>query len=74
MNIKMIGDRVRFIRINKLGISQDDFAKILGFDRAYLCRIESGKQNVTVEVLIKICEQGFQISLKDFFDFDKIDF
>jgi len=74
MNIKMIGDRIRFIRINKLNLSQDDFAKLLNLDRTYLSRIESGKQNLTVEMLIRICENGFNVSLKDFFDFDKIDF
>ena len=70
----MIGDRIRFIRINKCKLSQDEFAIKLKFDRAYLSRVESGKQNITVENLIKICEKGLEIKLEDFFNFDKIDF
>lgn len=74
MNTKMIGERIRFIRINKLNLCQNDLAKIMEIDRTYLSRIESGKQNLTVEMLIRICEKGLGISVKDFFDFEKIDF
>ena len=38
----------------------------LGLDKTYLCRIESGKQNVTIETLQIICN-GLGISLKEFF-------
>ena len=34
-----------------------------------MSRVESGKQNITIETLIKICE-GLEVSLKDFFDFE----
>lgn len=73
MNLVKIGNRIRFLRVNYIGLSQEEFAKFLGYDRAYLSRVESGKQNLTVESLIKIC-YGLNISLKDFFDFDKYDF
>ena len=73
MNLEKIGSRIRYIRVNYTGLSQDEFAKQLGYDRAYLSRVESGKQNLTVESLIKICD-GLKISLKDFFDFDKFEF
>lgn len=73
MTLKEIGNRVKFIRINSLDLSQEDFADKLGLSRAYISRVESGKQNITVENLIKICE-GLNITLKDFFNFEKIDF
>jgi len=74
MTLEMIGNRIRFLRINKTNLSQEDFASLIGVDRTYLSRVESGKQNLTVEMLIKICEIGFAISFTDFFDFNKIDF
>ena len=73
VNLKMIGNRIRFLRINYTNLSQEDFAQTLGFDRTYISRIEVWKQNVTVETLIKICEKGLKISMEDFFNFDKIE-
>lgn len=73
MNLKMIGNRIRFLRINYTNLSQEDFAQTLGFDRTYISRIEVGKQNITVETLIKICEKGLKVSMEDFFNFDKIE-
>lgn len=62
-----IGQRIRELRIEKLHITQERFAKILNFDRTYLSRIESGKQNITIETLVFICSK-LQISLADFFE------
>ena len=73
MNLEKIGNRIRYLRVNFTNMSQEEFAKKLGYDRAYLSRVESGKQNLTVESLIKICS-GLNVSLKDFFDFDKFEF
>lgn len=73
MNLTIIGNRIKFIRLNSTNMSQEEFANSLGFDRAYISRVEAGKQNLTVENLIKICE-GLCVSLKDFFDIEKIDF
>ena len=63
---KKTGDRIKELRTKKLGISQEDFARLLGVDRTYLSRIESGKQNITVNTLNEICN-NLQISFKDFF-------
>ena len=73
MDLMKIGNRIKFIRLNSTNLSQEEFASKLGLDRTYLSRVEAGKQNITVESLIKICN-GLSVSLKDFFDFDKIDF
>ena len=69
MDLLTIGKRVKDIRINKLKLTQEDFAKKLNLDRAYLSRLECGKQNITIEMLITICEDGLGVSLKEFFDF-----
>lgn len=72
MNLKDIGYRIKFIRINKTNYSQEDFAKFLNLDKTYICRVENGKQNLTIENLIKICD-GLNVTLSDFFDFSNVD-
>jgi transcriptional regulator with XRE-family HTH domain len=61
-----IGKRIRDLRVTKTNLSQDDFAKKIGIDRTYLSRVESGKQNITIENLNLICN-GLSITLHDFF-------
>lgn len=61
-----IGERIKQLRVAKLFMNQDEFARKLGLDKTYLCRIESGKQNVTIETLQIICN-GLGISLREFF-------
>ena len=70
MDSKVIGERIKNLRISKLNISQEDFANKIGFDRTYISRLESGQKNPTIDTLSKICE-GFGIKLKDFFDFEE---
>lgn len=74
MNLEKIGNRIRFLRINYTNYSQDEFASRIDVDRSYLSRVESGKQNITIETLIRICEEGLGISLKRFFDFEESEF
>ena len=69
MNLKLIGERIKYLRTHKIYLSQEDFSVKLGYDRTYMSRVESGRQNITIETLIKICE-GLEISLKDFFDLE----
>ncbi len=64
---EMIGKRVRFLRMAKTDLSQEEFSKKIGLDRTYLSRLESGKQNITIENLNNICN-GLGISLKEFFE------
>lgn len=66
MLIIRIGNRIKELRISKANLSQEDFALQLGLDRTYLSRIESGKQNLTIEKLNDICN-GLHITLNDFF-------
>ncbi len=64
--LEKIGNRIKELRINKLKITQEEFAKILGVDRTYLSRVESGKQNLTLNTLIDICSK-LDVSLSEFF-------
>lgn len=68
MNLVSIGNIVKNLRINK-GLSQDELSRRVDFDRTYLSRVESGKQNMTVDALLKICD-GLCVTIKEFFDFD----
>lgn len=47
------GERLKELRQSKL-MSQDEFAKLLGIDRAQISKIEKGKVNVTLETIEKI--------------------
>lgn len=51
--MRQLGDRVRRAR-KATGLSQDAFAEKAGMDRLYYGRIELGKQNPTVNVLLRI--------------------
>ena len=53
--LEKIGKRIKELRINKLKMTQEEFANILGVDRSYLSRVESGKQNITMRMLGFIC-------------------
>lgn len=64
--LEKIGNRIKELRMNKLKITQEEFAKILGVDRTYLSRVESGKQNLTLNTLIDICSK-LEVSLSEFF-------
>lgn len=68
---KEIGKRIKDLRIMTNEYSQNQFATMLGWDKSYLCKIEAGKQNITIENLNAICN-GLGITLKQFFvPFDK---
>lgn len=73
MNLRIIGERIKALRIERTGLVQEDFGNKIGLDRTYMSRVESGQKNLTLETLAKICE-GLGISLKDFFDFDEGDY
>lgn len=61
-----IGERIKELRISKQYMNQEEFSKKIGCDKAYLSRVESGKQNITIDNLVVICN-GLGITLSDFF-------
>ncbi|MEI0489107.1 helix-turn-helix transcriptional regulator [Brachyspira pulli] len=66
MITKKVGLRIKELRLSK-NISQEQCAMNANINRAYLAGVESGKRNISIINLNKICT-SFNISLKDFFD------
>jgi len=62
-----LGLHIQNLRKEK-GISQSKFAFECEMEKANMCRIESGKVNVSINVLYRI-SQTLGIHLKDLFDF-----
>lgn len=62
-----VGLRIKELRTNRLKMTQEQFAKALGYDRTFLARIESGRQNITLDTLEKICA-GLGVSVQEFFN------
>lgn len=63
---KKIGKRVKELRTIRNDYSQEQLLTVIECDRAYLSRVESGKQNITIESLNSVCN-ALNITLKDFF-------
>ena len=56
MNTKeMIGSRLKVIRNNK-GMTQEQLSEMVGINSKYLSSIERGKENPTLNMIIKISE------------------
>lgn len=68
MDIKQsVGKRIRELR-NKLGVSQEEFADMVGLDRTYITSVECGKRNVSIVNVEKIAN-ALNVSLSEFFNF-----
>ena len=67
MLTKDVGLRIKELRLSKLKMTQEKFAKSLGYDRTFIARIESGKQNITLDTLEKICT-GLGVTVQEFFN------
>ena len=63
MELVELGKRIREYR-NKMGISQEDFALLIGMDRTYYSSVENGKHNITIMNLKKISD-GLKITLSE---------
>lgn len=61
-----IGKRIKELRIITKEYSQEQLAEQIGWDRTYISRVESGKQNITIENLNQICN-ALGVTLKQFF-------
>lgn len=70
MDIKiLVGKRVKELR-NKLGISQEELADIVGLDRTYITSVECGKRNISI-VNIEKLSIALKVTLPEFFTFNK---
>jgi len=63
---RQIGQRIRFLRIEKTGLSQEKFALKNGIDRTYFSSIELGRHSVTIAILARIAK-GLDVSLEELF-------
>ena len=61
-----IGKRIKELRIITKEYSQEQLAEQIGWDRTYISRVESGKQNITIENLNQICN-ALGVTLSEFF-------
>jgi transcriptional regulator with XRE-family HTH domain len=67
MDIKQkIGQRIRELR-KELEISQEALAYKADVDRTYVTDVESGRRNVSVEILEKLIK-ALQVSFSEFFE------
>lgn len=66
-DLKQIGERIKALRKMKK-LTQIEFSNACNFDRTYLSRVENGKQNITMDKFLLICE-SLNLKPKDFFDF-----
>lgn len=72
MDIKqMIGIRIKKIR-TKRGITQEQLSERININSKYLSSIERGKENPTLDILIKIAE-SLNVSLDDIFNLIQIE-
>jgi transcriptional regulator with XRE-family HTH domain len=60
------GRTVRALR-SKAGFSQEKFADVIKANRAYMGKLERGKGNPTLEMLVRIA-QGLDITLVKLFE------
>jgi len=60
-----LGARIRELRLNK-DMTQNDLAVQCDFEKASMSRIESGKTNITVLTLHKICK-ALDVEIVEFF-------
>ena len=63
---EQIGQRIRFLRKEKTGLSQEKFAYKIGMDRTYFSALELGRHSVTIINLKKITN-GLGVTLEEFF-------
>ena len=59
-----LGDKVKLLR-NRRGLKQDDLAEVLELSRSQLSNLESGRRNLSLKQLEKLCEY-FQVHMSYF--------
>ncbi len=72
MNVKqMIGIRIAELRNNK-GLTQEQLASVMEISSKYLSSIERGKENPTLNTIIKLSE-SLDVNLEEIFRFLQIE-
>ncbi|MDR2493490.1 MAG: helix-turn-helix transcriptional regulator [Coriobacteriales bacterium] len=63
---RKIGHRIRELRLERTGLSQEKFAHKIGMDRTYFASVEHGKRNIAIINLEKIA-RGLDTTLEELF-------
>ena len=58
------GMKLRELRLERKGVSQEKFALQLEMDRGYYAKIEEGKQNVTIKIMKKLAD-GLNMTISE---------
>jgi transcriptional regulator with XRE-family HTH domain len=69
MSVKLLASLGATIKKHReaSGVSQENFARQIGMDRAYFGRIERGSQNISIVTASRIAE-ALEINVSDLFD------
>lgn len=62
-----LGKRIRELRTDKTGLSQEKFALKIGMDRTYFASVENGKRNISIMNIKKIAD-GLGVTLSELFE------
>lgn len=65
--LKDLGLRIKNLRLENTGLSQEKFALKIEMDRTYLASVEAGKRNISINNLKKIAD-GLGVSLCQLFE------
>ena len=60
------GNNLRALRLES-GLTQTAFAQMISVDRSYISQIECGKENVSVDVLVKLAD-GLDVPITQLFE------
>lgn len=60
-----LGDKVKLLR-KRRGLKQDDLAELLELSRGQISNLESGRRNLSLRQLEKLCEY-FKVDISYFF-------
>ena len=61
-----LGIKIRQLRKEKTGLSQEKFALKIEMDRTYFASVEAGKRNISIKNIEKIAN-GLGVTLSDLF-------
>jgi transcriptional regulator with XRE-family HTH domain len=67
--IKSFGNNVRQERLKK-GLSQEEFAELVGLHRTYIGMVERGEKNITIKNIEKIAK-ALEIPLNELMNLEK---
>jgi DNA-binding XRE family transcriptional regulator len=68
LKLQKIATRIKELRKSS-DLTQEQLAEKANIDYKFFQKIETGKRNITVNTLIRICD-SLNIALRDFFNFD----